>query len=111
MRKKYFITAKAYDKQGRLIAQAVNDYKKSHPLMKYFAEKVGLDDKIYLHAEVRVLIRCGDNKPYRLVVERYDNQGNPAIAKPCMVCAEAIRAYGVSVLEYTTLNGTVKEKL
>lgn len=111
MRKKYFITAKAYDKQGRLLSQAVNDYKKSHPLMKYFAEKVGLDEKIYLHAEIRALIRCGDNKPYRLVVERYDNQGNPAIAKPCIVCAEAIRAYGVSVLEYTTLNGIVKERL
>jgi tRNA(Arg) A34 adenosine deaminase TadA len=111
MRKKYKITAKAFDKKGNLLAQSENNYLKTHPLMKYFADKVKLHDKLYLHAEILALIRCGDKKPYRLLIERYNIDGTMALAKPCPVCAEAIRAYDVSVLEYTTLNGIVKEKL
>lgn len=111
-RKKYLILAKAYDKRGRLMATSHNDYKKSHPIMREFAIKVGLPKKEYLHAEVCCLLRCRDKVPYKITVERYDADGNPALAKPCEVCQEAIKVYGVEKVCYTSPEGwkTIKVK-
>lgn len=108
MRKKFQITAKAYDKRGTLIASAENNYKKSHPMMKYFAEKAGLPEKEYLHAEVRVLLMCKDKVPYSIVVERYNADGSMGLAKPCPVCQIAIKAYGVEKVCYTSPEGLVE---
>ena len=76
-----------------------------------FAEKAGLPDKLYWHAEGLALVRCKDKVPYRLTVERYDNQGEQALAAPCPVCKEMIKTWGVKILEYTSPNGWVKEVL
>ena len=109
--KKYVILAKCYDKRGKILSTGLNSYKKTHTLQSYFAKKVGLDCKEYLHSEIQALIRAGDKKVYRLTVERYNADGQPALAKPCPICQEAIKAYGVSVVEYTTSDGFVREKV
>lgn len=77
--------------------------------MLYFASKVHLHDKIYLHAEVQALIRCGDKKPWRISIARYNEDGSLALAKPCPVCAEAIKAFGVKEVCYTSEHGLVEE--
>ena len=70
--------------------------------MKQLAVKIGLTDKkIYQHAEVAALLRAGDKKVHRITVQRFDSQGNPKLANPCLICQEAIKLYGVQVLEYT----------
>lgn len=109
MRKKYIILAKVFDDKGKLMATATNNYEKSHPIMKYYAVKVGLPEKEYLHAEVQALLRCKDKKPFLISVERYNNDGNMALAKPCLVCQEAIKAYDVQFVKYTTDSGWVTE--
>jgi deoxycytidylate deaminase len=101
-RKKYVIFARALDRRGRVISTGENNYNKTHPLMQHFAEKVGLDEKIYLHAEVLALIRAGEAKVHTLVVARYNSDGSPALAKPCPVCQAAIKAWGVKEIIYTT---------
>lgn len=101
-RKKYVITAKCYDKRGRLISVGVNNYKKTHPLQAALAEKVGLPDKQFLHAEIQALLRAGDQKVYKIVVERFGADGQPANAEPCPVCKEAIRMFGVQYVEFTS---------
>ena len=110
-RKRYHLLAKAYDKRKRVIAVGENSYSKTSTVMSYFAEKVGLPKKIYLHAEVQSLLRCKDKAPYRLTIERYDNEGQQALAAPCPVCREMIKAWGVKVLEYTSPGGWVREVL
>lgn len=107
--KRFKIEAKAYDKRGQLLASGKNSYTKSHPLMQFFAHKVGLHEKIYLHAEVQALLRCGDKQPHKLVVERYKEDGSPAMVKPCPVCQEAIKAFGVKIVQYTCEGGTHEE--
>jgi deoxycytidylate deaminase len=109
--KRYIILAKAYDKKGNLLAVGENSYKKSNPVMKYFAEQAGLPAKIYLHSEVQALLRCKDKKVYKLTVERYTANGQPANAKPCPVCSLALNAWGVTEIEYTTAKGWIKEKV
>ena len=100
-RKKYLIKATTFDKRGVPIATGINDYKKSSPIMKQLAARVGLHDKIYLHAEVLAILRSGDRKISSIYIERYNTDGSPALAKPCPVCQEAIKLWGIKNVFYT----------
>lgn len=110
-RKRFTLIAKTYGKKGRLIATGVNQYKRSHPFQASCAEKVGIPEKIYLHAETSALLRSRDKVVYKLTVERYNYLGDMAMASPCLICREAIKMFGVKQIEYTSLNGWVKEKI
>jgi deoxycytidylate deaminase len=101
VKRRFTIIAKCFDKRGRLISTGINNYRKSHPVQQHFAEQVGLNEKIYLHAEIQALLRAGDRKVHRITVERYDRQGNPANAEPCPVCKAAITSWGVKEIEFT----------
>ena len=98
---RYSIVAHVYDKRQRLISVATNSYKKTHPLQAYFAKKVGHSERIFLHAEIRALIKCKDKIPHTLYVYRYGTGGEMLCAKPCPICMEAIRAFGISRLFYS----------
>lgn len=100
-KKKYLILAKCFDKRGRLISSAYNDYNKTHPRMKKLAEQVNSEHRQYLHAEVRAILRAKGKKIHRLVVERYAADGSPADARPCPVCWEAIAEAGITLVEWT----------
>ena len=110
-KKRYTIIAKCFDRKGKQISFGINDYCKSHPVMKHFANSVDLHDKIYLNAEVLALLRAGSRAVYRLSVERYTADGSVAMAKPCPVCQAAIKAYGVTEVSYTTNSGWVTEQI
>lgn len=109
MKTRYVITASCFDRKGRLISVGTNSYKKSHPLQAYFARKVGEPFKTNLHAEVHALIQSKGKQVHTLLVQRFDSQGNPKLAKPCKICQEAMRAFGVTKAIYTTESG--KEEL
>lgn len=97
------LTAYAYDKKGNLLSKATNNYKKTHPLQKYFAEKVGHNAKIYLHAEIAAIIKAGDKPIYKLVITRFNPNTHKALnAAPCPICQEAIKAFGIPHVSYTT---------
>lgn len=101
MSKKHEITAICYDKKGRLLATAKNSYTRSHPVQKHFAKLAGENERIYLHAEIAALLRCGDKKPHSILVRRYKADGSPANAKPCATCALALKAWNVGVIKFT----------
>lgn len=102
-RQKYDLVAKCYDKKGNLLSEAMNSYKKTHPLQAYFAEKVGLPDKVFLHAEIAAILKAGKKKIHRIEVERYSKRtGRPLNARPCPICQEAIKAFGINEVSFTT---------
>lgn len=101
-KKRFNIVATVYDKRGRKLTEGTNSYTKSHPLQAKFAVQVGLDDKIYLHAEISALSKLKKGqKPHRIVVERYKENGEPGLAKPCKVCEAAIESHGIALVEWT----------
>lgn len=102
MKQRYMIVAHCYDKKGNIISSATNSYDKTHPLQKYFAEKVGHGEKIYLHAEVAAILRAKDRQVYRISVSRYGTNGETLLAKPCKICMEAIKAFGIKEVVYST---------
>lgn len=110
-RKRFTLVAKTYDRKGNLIAVGTNSYKKSHPLQSQLAARVGLPEKKFLHSELSALLRSRDKEVYKLTVERYNSLGDMVMASPCLICREAIKMFGVKQIEYTSLNGWVKEKV
>ena len=113
MKTRYEITAFVKNKFGLIISVGLNSYIKSHPLQKFFAEKVGKPHNIYLHAEVRALIIASIQTygtPYTLTVKRVDRNNKLMDAKPCEICVEAALFFGIKKINYTTKNGWVYGK-
>ena len=110
-KKRFNIVATVYDKRGRKLTEGSNSYTKTHTLQAKFAVQVGLGDKIYLHSEIAALSKLRKHhKPYRIVVERYKDNGDPALARCCKVCEAAIKANGIKYIEYTNNeSGITKE--
>ena len=100
MSRKYDITALAYDKRGKLLAIGHNSYVKTHPLQAKFSKKANKAEAVYLHAETAAMLKARQ-QVHKLVVLRYDKQGNPALAAPCAACQLAIKSFGVKHVEHT----------
>ena len=99
---KHVVSARIYDKRGRLLSQATNDYTRSHPVQASFARKAGQPARIYLHAEIHSLVKLRSwQRPYKMVVERLGKDDRPRLARPCPVCMSAIKHWGIEKLEYS----------
>ena len=57
-KKRFNIVATVYDKRGRKLTEGTNSYTKTHTLQAKFAVQVGLDDKVFLHAEIAEIGRA-----------------------------------------------------
>ena len=92
--------------KNKVITQAVNQDTKSHPLQAKFAQMVGLDEKIYLHAEMSALVKCKSDVD-TIVVARLGGHNHDEIrnAKPCPICQLAIKQAGIEHIYYTTDDG------
>ena len=104
MKTRYTIYAYCYDKHNKLISTGCNSYHKSHPLQAYFAKKVGRPEQIYLHAEIQAILNAKEKQIYSICIARGWNH-NTKNARPCPICMEAIKAFGIKKITYTTDNG------
>ena len=105
-RKKFQITATAFDKKGKVIGYGVNSYRVSHPLMKHFSTLVGAhENKIYKHAELVAVLSSGRKQVHKILVQRFKENGEPANAKPCEVCEAMLKAFGVKIVQHTSDDG------
>lgn len=105
-RKRYTIFSTTFDKRGRVIATGTNDYFRSHPLMKFHAELVEeSSDKIWKHAELESLLQSKSKEVHSILVQRFDSEGKPKLAKPCRTCQSIIKSFGVKIVRYTTEEG------
>jgi len=101
--RRYNLTAIIYDKRDRVLSVGKNSYIKTHPLQAEYANKLGDKHKIYLHAEIHAIVRCKDlDRAYRIRILRTNNKGEIRLAKPCVICMEAIKSVGIKKIEYTT---------
>lgn len=104
-KKRYVITASAFDSKGKLIATRNNQYSKTHPLQKHFAVLAGEPYKEALHAEIACLIAAKDAKVHSVVITRFDSKGSMKLALPCRTCMQALKSYGVSRIYYSSEEG------
>lgn len=108
-RKRYEIVATCFDRKGRVISSAMNDYRKSHPLMKHFSILAGESEhKHAIHAELGACLAARGKEIDSILVQRYDAYGNQSLAKPCKACQEMLKSFGVKTVRYTSKEG-IKE--
>lgn len=102
MRKQFRLKATIFDKKGRVISIGENSYLKTHPMQRSFGIKTGNPKAVFIHAEIAALVKLKDwAKAYRIMIERYDENGHPKLAKPCAACSLALEKAGIKVVEYT----------
>lgn len=94
--------------KSKVIVSATNLETKSHPIQAKFAQKVGLCEKIFLHAEIAALVKCREECD-TIVVARVNPQGKLRMARPCPICDLALKEAGVSKIHYTTNQGFLYE--
>lgn len=95
------VGAVLYNKR-REIASAVNNDDKSHPMQAKWAERVGLQEKIYLHAEMATLIKAREDGDTIVVVRLGGHDGKSLRnAKPCPICEPALRFAGIKHVYYS----------
>jgi tRNA(Arg) A34 adenosine deaminase TadA len=90
--------------RSKVVLTATNLEKKSHPVQARFAERVGLGEKIYLHAEIAALVKCREECD-TIVVARVNPQHKLRMAKPCPICDLALNEAGITKIYYSTDNG------
>ena len=95
-------------KKNNIIAEATNLEKKTHPIQARWAQRAGLHEKIYLHAEIAALVKCRDDAD-TIIVARINSEGKLRNAKPCPVCAMALEEAGIRNVYYTTDDGFIYE--
>lgn len=106
MKKRFELIATAFDIKRRVIGTGVNDYNKSHPLMKLYALKAKEScAKIKKHAELSAILAAGNKAVHSMLVQRFDSFGNPALAKPCPTCQLMLKDFGLKYVEYTSPEG------
>jgi deoxycytidylate deaminase len=91
-------------KKSKVVSTAVNLERKSHPWQAELAKRVGLCEKIYLHAEVSALIKAKEDAD-TIIVARVDSKNRLRMAKPCPICALALEQEGIKNIYYTTNEG------
>ncbi len=91
-------------KKSKVVATAVNLEQKSHPLQARLAKKVGLCEKIYLHAEIAALIKAKEDAD-TIVVARVNSQNKLRNSCPCKICNLALEEAGIQNVYYSTDNG------
>lgn len=76
--------------------------------MRYYANKLGQNKKVYNHAEIRCLevsiLKMRKNVD-KLLVLRYDGNGNMKDATPCVLCKEAIKDFKIKTVLFSTESG------
>jgi tRNA(Arg) A34 adenosine deaminase TadA len=92
--KKQRLCAIVTDKRDRILNIGFNFYNKTSTTQAYYAEKVGLSNKIYIHAEIGALTNL-HGKPHTIYIARVSKNGQSLPSKPCPICQMAIRDAGI----------------
>lgn len=98
---KQIITATVIDYNNKIICTKQNNYTKTHPLQKLFAELANKPQNIYLHAEIAAIIGAKNKKIKSIIISRYNKQGKPMLAKPCPICELAIKYFEIKNIYHT----------
>ncbi len=95
------------------LASGYNTLTKTHPLQHHYASLVGKPDAIYLHAEMAAIVEARskgiDLTGSSAYVFRRGLAGDVRMCRPCIVCMEALKDFGVNTIIYTTDVGIAKE--
>lgn len=91
--------------RGRRVVSSGTNMMKTHPVQAEYAKKTGNSRRIYLHSELRTLIRAKKPGDTMYVARVSKNGDSLRMAKPCELCQYALEDQNVETVFYTTTNG------
>lgn len=94
------IVAIATDKRSNVLSVAFNSYTHTHPMQMHYARKVGLPEKVYVHAEVMAMIKARA-QVHTLYVARVNRNGEPLLAAPCPICSLMLKENNIKNIIHT----------
>lgn len=104
-KQQYKVAAVITDRQGNILSVGTNSYKKTHTLQAHYATLVGEPKRMFRHAEIHAISRLPrGSKPWAIYVSRMNRNGEFSIAKPCPICAFAIKNTGIKNVHFTVGN-------
>lgn len=91
------------DKRGKVVGEGRNDYNKTHTLPFKVGKKMGLSERVCLHAEQQALIRDRHRKGVKLIVVRVGAKNTPLYSAPCKLCAAIIKQHfpNIKTIEFS----------
>lgn len=96
------------DRKGNIISKGYNSSTKTHPIQYKYANGVNKPTKIFLHAEIKALIKLRERrKAINLCVVRIMKSKDVGMSKPCSICMEAIKDYKIKNLIYIDLDDSI----
>jgi len=104
-KQQYKIAAVITDRQGNVLSVGTNSYKKTHTLQAYYAAMAGEPKRLFRHAEIHAISRLPrGSKPWAIYISRMNRNGEFSIAKPCPICAFAIKDTSIKNVYFTIGN-------
>jgi len=97
-------------RKGKILSSGCNQRFKTHPYCKYN----GADHNRNLHAELVSIFRIKNKEILRgatLLVYREHKNGTLANSRPCPMCMNEIKRWGIKKVIYTTNHGIFEEKV
>lgn len=104
--KKYWVIAASLDHHNNIISIGENSYQKTHPMQSRFSQIVGNRNREYLHAEIASLVK-NRSKAESIIVIRMTSTGLVRMARPCNICALALREAGIKYVYYSNDSGQI----
>jgi deoxycytidylate deaminase len=92
--KKQRLCAIVTNRRGHILNIGFNSYNKTSTTQAYYAEKVGLSQKVFIHAEIGSLTNL-NGKAHTIYIARINRKGEPVPALPCKICRYAIDDCGI----------------
>jgi tRNA(Arg) A34 adenosine deaminase TadA len=100
------------NKNQRIISIGVNSYKRTSPYQQRIANKINSPEVSYLHAEIHAILKARRKQGKFIFIARLLKSGHLSLARPCAVCAVALKEAGIKFMVYTeSETKTVIEKI
>ena len=88
------------DKKGTILSYGENSYTRTHPKQCWYAKKVGMVNRIFIHAEISALVNCR-KQGHTIYIARLDKKNRPLPCDPCPICKMAISEAGIKEIVTT----------
>ena len=96
-------------KKGKIISASCNQELKTHPYIKEYGHHNYIKS---IHAELSAILKVKNRDQLRgatIVIYRERKDKSFGVARPCAMCYEIIKRFGIKKMQYTTENGIQEE--
>lgn len=98
---KYKICSIITNKKDHILSIGFNSFTKTHPKQLKYAKNIS-PAKIFLHSEISAIVNLPFNaKPVKIYIARVNQNNRAMLAKPCQICASAIKDVGIKEVYHT----------